>query len=119
MPRGSGRRRVRAISASMRASSTWLIAAADDAASAMPIVPQKSAPAGGKPGTARNMPTIAVNMMRDTTFGFVSAKYSRARAETLPAVASVCASRAVMRLEMLSRTCEGDAPLHRRGVPFE
>ena len=40
----------------------------------MPIVPQTSAAAGGKPGTARNMPTIAVNMMSDTTFGLVSAK---------------------------------------------
>ena len=66
--------RVRDISASMRASSTWLIAAAEEAASAMPIVPQTSAAAGGKPGTARNMPTIAVNMMSETTFGLVSAK---------------------------------------------
>jgi len=66
--------RVRLISASMRASSTWLIAAAEDAASAMPMVPQKSAAAGGKPGTARNMPTMAVNMMSETTLGFVSAK---------------------------------------------
>jgi hypothetical protein len=65
---------VRAISASIRASSTWLIAAADEAASAMPIVPQTRAAGGGNPGTARNMPTIAVNMMSETTLGFVSAK---------------------------------------------
>jgi hypothetical protein len=51
-----------------------LIAAAEEAASAIPIVPQASAAAGGNPGTARNMPTIAVNMISETTFGLVSAK---------------------------------------------
>ena len=67
---------VRAIFASMRASSSWLIAAALDAASQMPRKP--SAPcfsccASGMPSTASNMPTSAVNTISATTRGLVSA----------------------------------------------
>jgi hypothetical protein len=35
----------------------------------MPIVPQISADHGGSPGTARNMPTTAVNTISITTRG--------------------------------------------------
>ena len=65
---------VRAICSSKRRSRTWLIAAALEAASPMPIVPKTSAPSGGRPGTARNMPTTAVNTISDTTFGLPSSK---------------------------------------------
>ncbi len=45
----------------------------------MPSVPQNRPPAGGSPGTARNMPTMAVNTISATTRGLVSWKYSPAR----------------------------------------
>jgi len=50
------------------------MAAALEAASPMPIVPKASASSGGSPGTARNMPTTAVNTISATTFGLPSSK---------------------------------------------
>ena len=73
-PLGSGRARVRAICASMRRSSTWLMVAAQAAASAMPRLPHTSAASGGRPGLASSVPTIAVNTMSVTTFGLVSSR---------------------------------------------
>src|SRR4029078_1940577 len=49
----------------------WLIAAADAAASQMPTVPNTSGCSGTMPGTARNMPMIAVNTISATTRGLV------------------------------------------------
>ena len=48
--------------------------AAQAAASAMPRFPRISASSGGQPGLASSVPTIAVNVMSATTFGFVSSK---------------------------------------------
>ena len=45
----------------------------------MPSVPNSTGPAGGMPGTARNMPITAVKTISDTTRGFVSARNWRAR----------------------------------------
>ena len=78
-PCGSGRQLVRRISLSMFCSTRQFTAAAAPATSAMPIVPNTTAPAGGMPGTARNMPMTAVNTISDTTRGFASAKNWRAR----------------------------------------
>ena len=55
------------------------MAAADPAASAMPAVPASSADSGGQPGTARNMPTTAVNTISATTLGLHSSRYRPAR----------------------------------------
>ena len=73
-PVGSGRPRVRAIFSSMRRSSTWLNAAADPEASAMPSVPNSSAGSGTMPGEASTMPTIAVKTINRLTFGLVSSR---------------------------------------------
>src|SRR6266542_1046073 len=78
-PRGNGRCRVRAISASSFCSTRQLIAAAEPATSAMPIVAQKTRCGGGSPGTARNMPMTAQNTISDTTRGFASATKWRNR----------------------------------------
>ena len=78
-PRGNGRPRVRRITASIFCSTRQLIAAAAPATSAMPIVPNSTACAGGIPGDARNMPMTAVNTMSDTTRGFVNARNCRKR----------------------------------------
>ena len=78
-PRGSGRRRVRAISASIFCSTRQLIAAAAPATSAMPSVPKTTGIGGGTPGTARNMPIIATKTISDTTRGLVSARNCRKR----------------------------------------
>ena len=72
-PIGSGRARVRAISASIFCSTRQLMAAAAPATSAMPSVPNSSARSGTMPGVARNMPMTAVNTINDTTRGLVSA----------------------------------------------
>jgi hypothetical protein len=48
------------------------MAAALEAARPMPAVPNTSACHGGRPGTARNMPTTAVNTISATTFGLPS-----------------------------------------------
>jgi hypothetical protein len=77
-PVGSGRCAVRAITRSMRWSIRWLIAAADAAASQMPMNPASDWRSGGQPGTARNIPMIAVNTIRATTRGLVNSKYWRA-----------------------------------------
>ena len=71
-PVGIGRFIVRAIFSSKRRSTTWLMAAALEAARPMPIVPYSRACHGGIPGTARNMPTIAVKTISATTFGLPS-----------------------------------------------
>ena len=73
-PVGSGRPRVRAITSSMRRSSTWLIVAAQAAARAMPRLPKMSASSGGNPGLASSVPTIAVKVMSATTRGLVSSR---------------------------------------------
>jgi hypothetical protein len=73
-PLGSGRARVRAICSSMRRSSTWLMVAAQAAASAMPRLPHTSAANGGTPGLASSVPTTAVKVMSATTLGFVSSR---------------------------------------------
>ena len=73
-PVGSGRARVRVICSSMRRSSTWLIVAAQAAASPMPRFPQSSAASGGRPGLASSVPTIAVNTISNTTRGLVSSR---------------------------------------------
>src|SRR5688572_8979100 len=70
-PATIGRHEVRAILASMRESSSWLIAAAEEAASQMPRKPSTDSRNGGQPGTAMNMPTIAVNTISATTRGLV------------------------------------------------
>jgi len=72
VPVGSGRPRVRAMYASMRRSSTWLNAAAEPAASAMPMFPYSTASSGGSPGAASSVPTMAVNTISETTRGLVS-----------------------------------------------
>jgi hypothetical protein len=56
-----------------------VIAAAAPATSAMPRVPKRTAPAGGSPGTARNIPITAVKTMRLTTRGLASARNCRKR----------------------------------------
>ena len=74
LPTTSGRQEVRAICASMRASSSWLMAAAAEAASQMPRkpnTPDTACAAVGTVGTARNMPTSAVNTIKATTLGLV------------------------------------------------
>ncbi|MNC88934.1 hypothetical protein D3C83_48110 [compost metagenome] len=71
-PRGSGRRLVRAITASSFCSTRQFTAAAAPAVSAMPSVPAMNACNGTMPGTARNMPITAVKTMSDTTRGLVS-----------------------------------------------
>ena len=48
--------------------------AAQAAASAMPRLPNTSAPRGGRPGLASSVPTIAVKLMSATTFGLVSSR---------------------------------------------
>ncbi|MCY1459412.1 hypothetical protein D9M71_768830 [compost metagenome] len=78
LPTTSGRHEVRAICASMRASSSWLIAAAAEAASQMPrkpSAPSSACCAVGTPGMARNMPTSAVNTISATTLGLVRSQY--------------------------------------------
>src|SRR3546814_17042482 len=76
----------------MRASSSWLIVAAEAAASQMPINPNTAAASGGNcggdggiPGAgstrANSMPTNAVNTINATTRGLVSCQYWRAVAE--------------------------------------
>jgi hypothetical protein len=77
-PRGSGRQRVRRISASTLRSTRQLIAAAAPATSAMPSVAASSVCEATMPGVARNMPITAVNTMSDTTRGLVSARKARA-----------------------------------------
>ena len=74
-PVASGRCEVRAIRRSMRWSIRWLIAAAEAAASQMPTKPATDWRSGGQPGTARNMPMIAVNTISATTRGLVSSRY--------------------------------------------
>ena len=71
-PVGIGRSIVRAILRSKLRSTTWFTAAALEAARPMPIVPHASAENGGRPGTARNMPTTAVNTISATTRGLPS-----------------------------------------------
>ena len=63
---------VRPMSASMFASMTWLMAAAEAAANQMPAVPNSKGCQGTMPGTAKNIPTTAVKAMSITTFGLVS-----------------------------------------------
>ncbi len=71
-PRGSGRPRVRAISASMRRSTRWLMAAAAPATNAMPSVPKTSTRHGIAAGLASSMPTTTVKTISATTRGLVS-----------------------------------------------
>ncbi len=73
-PLGSGRARVRAICSSIRRSSTWLMVAAQAAASAIPKLPIRSGSSGGGPGLASSVPTIAVKVMSATTLGLVSSR---------------------------------------------
>ena len=51
------------------------MAAAEAAASQMPSNPKTASRNGGKPGTARNIPTNAVNTINATTRGLVSSQY--------------------------------------------
>src|SRR5581483_3409359 len=90
---GSGRRRVRLISASAARSKIWLNVAAEPAASAMPKVAYRKVTNGRKPGVERNMPTTAVKTISATTRGFVSSKYSRARARVLRGVRAAARER--------------------------
>ncbi len=78
-PVGSGRSRVRAIKASERCSTKWLMVAAAPAAKAMPAVARIRMSHGTRPGVERNMPSAAVNTISETTLGLVSSKYSRTR----------------------------------------
>ncbi len=72
-PRGSGRQLVRDMSASSFCSTRQLTAAAAPATSAIPTVAAMSSSSGSAPGTARNIPMIAVNTISETTRGFVRA----------------------------------------------
>ena len=92
-PLGSGRRRVRAISASIFCSTRQLNAAAAPATSAMPTVANSTTRAGGKPGVARNMPITAQNTISDTTRGLVSARNCRSRVSASASVVKRCVSR--------------------------
>ncbi len=67
-----GRPQVRAMRASMLRSMSWFTAAAEAACKAMPRVPKNSRSSGGIPGTARNMPMMAVNTISITTRGLHS-----------------------------------------------
>ena len=78
-PRGSGRARVRCITASIFCSTRQFTAAAAPATSAMPSVAANTMPAGGSPGAARNMPITAQKTISDTTRGLVSARNCRMR----------------------------------------
>ena len=69
-PWATGRFRVRAMRASIRASAMWLTAAADPATRAMPSRPQITAPAAAGPG-ASVMPTAAQSSISRTTRGLV------------------------------------------------
>jgi hypothetical protein len=74
-PRGSGRARVRAITASIFCSTRQFTAAAAPATSAMPTVAANTTPIGGRPeGCARNMPMTAQKTISDTTLGLVSCR---------------------------------------------
>ncbi|KAG0755135.1 hypothetical protein G6F57_023575 [Rhizopus arrhizus] len=80
LPTTSGRHEVRAICASMCASSSWLIAAAAEAASQIPrkpSTPARTCSQLGTPGMARTMPTRAVKTIRATTLGLVRSQYWR------------------------------------------
>ena len=68
-PDTTGRLRVRAMTASIRRSTAWLKAAPAAAPSPIPAVAAKRMSSGTIPGTARNMPTTAVNTMAATTLG--------------------------------------------------
>ena len=89
-PRGSGRRRVRAISASIFCSTRQLNAAAAPATSAMPTVAKNTMRGGGSPGVARNMPITAQKTISDTTRGLVSARKCRKRISASARVVNVC-----------------------------
>ncbi len=74
LPTTNGRHEVRAICASILASSNWLIAAAAEAASQMPrkpSAPVRTCSQVGMSGIARNIPTKAVNTISATTLGLV------------------------------------------------
>jgi hypothetical protein len=73
-PRGSGRARVRAITASSFCSTRQFTAAAAPATSAMPAVAASRRPGGTQlpAGTARNIPITAQKTISDTTRGLVS-----------------------------------------------
>ncbi len=89
-PCTSGRHEVRAIFASMRASSSWLMAAALEAASQMPrkpSAPRSSCSPSGRPSMARHMPTSAVNTISATTRGLVRSQYWR----NVDAISRACA----------------------------
>jgi hypothetical protein len=60
--------------ASMRRSSTWLIAAAEADASPMPRLPRISASSGGSPGVASSVPTMDVSTISAMMRGFVSSR---------------------------------------------
>ena len=68
-PDTTGRFRVRAMAASIRPSTAWLKAAPAAAPSPIPAVPARRMSRGTIPGTARNIPTTAVNTIATTTFG--------------------------------------------------
>src|SRR5436190_20764846 len=92
----------------MFCSTRQLIAAAAPATSAMPSVPKSTGPAGGIPGTARNMPMTAVNTISDTTRVFVRAKNWRARVSEIARVVIGQGSEAF--------ACE--RAFYRSGLPF-
>ena len=74
LPFGKGRFSVRAITPSISWSTMWFIVAADAAARPMPRVAHTSRGNATMPGAASNMPTSAVNTIRQTIFGLHSAR---------------------------------------------
>src|SRR5690606_19590539 len=85
-PTTIGRHEVRAIFASMRESSSWLIAAALEAASQMPKKPSAALRASVAPGTpsiAIRLPTSAVNTINATTRGLVRLQYWRSTSRSV------------------------------------
>ncbi|MNP53997.1 hypothetical protein D3C76_1485200 [compost metagenome] len=73
-PWASGRLWVRAISASMRRSTTWLTTAAAPAHRPMPRLPNSSTLQPTPARVARNMPASEVISISTTTLGLVSSR---------------------------------------------
>ncbi len=65
---------MRTISESILWSTTWLMTAADEAASQIPREPKRKAESGTMPGVAMNMPTMAVKTMSATMRGLHSTR---------------------------------------------
>ena len=79
VPEGNGLHAVRAILASIWASTKQLMAAAAMATRVIPKVASKSNPKGGTSGKASSMPITAQKEISMLTLGLVSARYCLAR----------------------------------------